>query len=209
VGKILISKTQIIDLTLLDPGNPMRDWERDARRRVRGAVRDKVQVRTARSEADWERYYELYRLSLDRWGNKKTGEYPKALFDDIRRSLMNTSSIQLWVAERDGTIGAGYLAFCHNRHFSLWHGAADESFFKLGAAQLLISTLIQDALQRGFSIFDLGGSSGLAGVEAFKRQFGARTIEFESSLNRPGFPGFLAGLRDALKSGQKKIHITR
>ena len=196
VGKILPSKVQVIDLTALDPENPMRDWDEGQRRRVRVAQINNAIVRTAQSESEWDRYYELYRLSLQRWGKTATVAYPKSLFDDIRDSLGNNPDVKLWVAEHNGEIGAGYLTFYHNRHVVPWHGAADESFFQLGATQILFLTQIQDALQRGFSVFDLTGSGGLSGVEAFKSRFGTRTLEFESSLNRPGVLGLLARLRD-------------
>lgn len=197
VGKRLISKTQVIDLTSLDPENPQCDWERDARRRVRHAMHEGIQIREAGTQADWDRYHELYRASLNRWGDKATVEYPKALFEDIRRSLENSSSMRLWVAEQKGETGVAMLVFYHNRHVVAWHAGTEKRFFPLGAMQLLFFTLIEDARRRGFSVFDFAGSGGLAGVEAFKRQFGAQTLEYESSLNRPGFLGFLAGLRDA------------
>ena len=199
VGKELVSKVQIIDLASLNPENPMRDWDEGQRRRVRVAVRNNLTVRTAQSEAEWNRYYELYRLSLQRWGKKATGVYPKALFDNIRNSLDGNPAMRLWVAEREGEIGAGYLAFYHNRHVVPWHGAADEKFFQWGATQTLFLNMIQDALRRGFSIFDLTGSGGLQGVEAFKSRFGTRTIEFKSSLNHPGLSGLLARCRDLLR----------
>jgi CelD/BcsL family acetyltransferase involved in cellulose biosynthesis len=200
VGKPLVSKVQVIDLTSLDPENPMRDWDEGQRRRVRVASRNNITVRTATSAAEWERYYSLYRMSLKRWGKTATQIYPETLFQDIRSSLSEGSSMKLWVAEHEGEIGAGYLTFYHNRHVVPWHGAADEKFFQWGATQSLFLTLIQDAQRRGFSVFDLTGSGGLSGVEAFKSRFGTRTLEFTSSLNRPGLQGLLAGLRDSMRT---------
>ncbi len=200
VGKPLLSKVQVIDLTLLDPEHPMRDWDEGQRRRVRVAARNNVTVRAAQTEAEWDRYYELYRMSLQRWGKSATVAYPKTLFEDIRNSLAGNPSMKLWIAEREGEIGAAYLAFYHNRHSEPWHGAADENFFQWGAAQSLFLEMIRDAKQRDFSIFDLTGSGGLSGVEAFKSRFGTRTLEFTSSLNRPGMTGLLAEARDAMRA---------
>ena len=204
VGKPLMSKIQVIDLKSLDAENPVRDWDEGQRRRARVAQRENVVVRLAQSESDWDRYYELYRLSLQRWGKTATVAYPKALFDDIRNSLSGGAAMKLWLAEHEGEVGAGYLTFYHNRHVVPWHGAADEKFFALGATQILFLRQIEDALQRGFGFFDLTGSGGLSGVESFKSRFGTKTIEFESSLNRPGLLGVAAGIRDLFSGFGKK-----
>ncbi len=37
-------------------------------------------------------------------------------------------------------------------------------------------------------------------MEYFKSQLGTRYVEFNSYLNRPGLPGFLSGLRDAVRN---------
>lgn len=196
VGEPTISTVQVIDLESLDPENPMRDWDEGQRRRVRVARRKGVVVRTAETRAEWDRYYELYRLSLERWGGRATVAYPRALFDDIRASLSDQPCVRLWVAEHGGEIGAGYLAFYHNQHVVPWHGAADARFFQLGVTQLLFLAQITDALRRGYSVFDLTGSSGLPGVESFKSRFGTRTVEFASSVQWTGPLGVLARCRD-------------
>jgi CelD/BcsL family acetyltransferase involved in cellulose biosynthesis len=197
-GRASLSRIQIIDLNALDPDNPMRDWEEGQRRRVRVAQREGLNVRLGESDADWDRYFELYRISLGRWGSKATTAYPKALFDDIRASLAKSPAMKLWLAEHKGEVGAGYLTFYHQRHVVPWHGAADPRFFQLGAAQSLFLAMIRDALSRGFSVFDLTGSGGISGVESFKSRFGTKALEFESYLNRPGVLGALAAIRDGM-----------
>ncbi len=199
VGKANPSRVQVIDLTGLDSENPMRDWGEDQRRRVRVAQREGVKVRPAETPGEWDRYYELYRLSLERWGGKTTVAYPKSLFGDFRASLADNPAMRLWVAEHQGEIGAGYLTFYHNRHVVPWHGAADKRFFLLGVAQMLFHDMIADAIRRGFRVFDLTGSGSLAKVEAFKSRFGTRTIEFASSRNRVGTARFLGRVGDFLR----------
>jgi len=194
VGEKLSSKVQLIDLSALDPGNPMRDWDEGQRRRVRVAKREGVTVRSAETSADWECYFRLYQLSLARWGGKARVAYPHELFEDIRSTCAQNPNVVLWLAEHDGEPGAGFLTFYHNRHVIPWHGGADDRFFALGATQILFLTMIEDAKQRGYSVFDLTGSGGLTGVEAFKARFGTKTVEFDSSLNRVGLYGFLSKL---------------
>jgi lipid II:glycine glycyltransferase (peptidoglycan interpeptide bridge formation enzyme) len=119
------------------------------------------------------------------------------VFEDIRE--LPTASRTLWIAERDGAIGAGVLTFSHHRHKAVWHSAADAAFFERGAMQLLYRDMVADALASGFAELDFLGSAGLPGVETFKTRFGARALEFDSSLNRTGLVGALASLRDRLR----------
>src|SRR6185295_630624 len=127
-GKRSISKVQLVDLKKLDPANPMRDWEEGQRRRVRVAHRNGVTVRKAETSTDWERYYSLYELSLQRWGKRATIAYPRSLFENIRDALSGQPAMTLWLAEHNGQIGAGYLTFYHNRHVVPCHGAGLRRF---------------------------------------------------------------------------------
>ena len=198
VGRALPAASHVIDLRAVDPDDPARDWERDARRRARRAVEAGVVVRRVRrgEDRDWDAYKELYRGTVSRWGKRARSAHPPDFFDDLRAMLAGEPGFQFWVAEAGGVIGAGFIGFDHNRHHALWHAAADGAFFGSGAVQLLYRTMIADAARRGLETFDLLGSGGLAGVEAFKASLGARAIRYESSLNRTGLVGVLAGLRD-------------
>jgi CelD/BcsL family acetyltransferase involved in cellulose biosynthesis len=195
VGKRIPSKVHIIDLTALDSNDIMLHWERDQRRRVRVANREGVLVRRAESLEDWDAYFRLYELSLVRWGGKARVTYPRGLFEDIRLTCTGNSDVVLWLAEHNGEIGAGLLTFYTGKYVIPWHAGSDKRFFTLGATHVLFFTAIEDAKIRGYSIFDLTGSSGLTGVEAFKASLGTTTVDFNSSLNKVGFYGVIAGLK--------------
>ncbi len=199
VGKRIPAKVQVIDLAALDPANLMREWDEGQRRRTRVAKREGVKVRRAVSLSDWDAYFRLYQLSVERWGGAARVVYPHNLFEDIRATCGQNSEMVLWLAEHGGEVGAGYLTFYHGSHVIPWHGGADERFFALGATQILFLTIIEDAKNRGYSIFDLTGSGGLSGVEAFKARFGTSTMEFDSSLNQVGMYGVLVGLKAKIK----------
>jgi len=198
VGRALPAASHVIDLRAVDPGDPARGWERDARRRARRADEAGVVVRRGENR-DWEAYKALYRATVSRWGRRARTIHPREFLDDLRATLAPHPGFQFWVAEFGGAIGAGFIGFDHNRHHALWHAAADGAFFGSGAVQLLYRTMIADAARRGLEAFDLLGSGGLAGVEAFKASLGARELRYESSLNRTGLVGALAGLRDRVR----------
>jgi hypothetical protein len=203
VGRAIAASTRVLDLREVDPENPMAGWKTDQRWRARAAERDGLVVRQAATPEDWDAYAALYEKSLERWGDAVSSRYPPDFFRDLRDSLPE-NRVRLWLAERGGRAGAGFLAFYHNRHAALWHGAADEEFFGAGANQLLYLAMSEDARARGFSVLDLLPSGGHAGVEAFKARFGSRRIDFESSLNRIGLVGALAGWKDRLRPGRGK-----
>jgi CelD/BcsL family acetyltransferase involved in cellulose biosynthesis len=197
VGKAIPARTQVLDLVEADPDNVTRDWAPDPRRKLRMAREAGVTVRAAASAEDWDAYLAVYRKSLRRWGASTTSVYPESLFRDLRE--LPEASMSLWLAEHEGRVAAGYLAFYHNRHACVWHAASDPELFRLGAVQLTYHDIIADATRRRFPILDLLGSGGLSGVEAFKTSLGAKTRKFNSSLNRTGIVGALAGLRDRLR----------
>jgi hypothetical protein len=197
-GRAMPASTRALDLREVDPGNPMRGWKVDQRWRARAAARDNLVVREGRTAEDWEAYVALYGKSLARWGDTASSRHPEGLFHDLRETLPEGAA-KLWLAERDGRAGAGFVTFYHNRHAALWHGAADEDFFGAGANQLLYLAMSEDARARGFSWLDLLPSGGHEGVEAFKARFGSRRLDFDSYLNRTGLVGAFAGLRGMLR----------
>lgn len=192
VGTGTTLSTHCIDLTAVDPDHPGASWERDARRRARKARADGWLVRPGAGEKDWTDYVALYRASLARWGDRATVAYPDSLFRDLRARLEGRPEFRFWLAERDGVTGAGFLGFNHNRHAALWHAAADDMVFRHGVVQFLYHEMIADAARRGFAVFDLLGSGGLTGVEAFKESLGAQRVEFDSYLKRTGVIGLIA-----------------
>ncbi len=198
VGKVVASSIQVIDLTDLDPENPMRDWSSDPRRKLRIAQRGSVRIRIAETESDWEAYYEVYEKSLKRWGRRASSMYPESLFEMLRG--LPAESMKLWLAEHDGRVIAGFVAFYHNRHACIWHGASDPEFFRLGGVQLLYHDLIAYATRAGYPVFDVLGNGGNTSLEPFKASLGARRCVYDSCLNRTGLVGALAGLRDKVRN---------
>jgi hypothetical protein len=193
-GTAIPSHVQVLDLADADPENPMRGWSPDPRRKVRMAREAGVRVRIAGSAPDWSAYFGVYQKSLRRWGARATSAYPEALFTDIRD--LPGGAMRLWLAESEGRVVAGYIAFYHNRHACIWHGASDPEFFRLGATQLLYHDMTAHAARAGHPLFDLLGNGGNASLEAFKASLGARPLAFDAFINHAGLVGRLAAWRD-------------
>jgi len=141
---------------------------------IRAARKNGVTVSLATELEQWKSYYSAYEDSLRRWGPRATSRYTWSLFDDLYR--LASPRVRLWVAERDGELLAGALCFYARSHVGWWHGAAFESAFHLRPVNLLLAEAIRDASRCGYSWFDFNPSGGHAGVESFKRRFGATPL---------------------------------
>ena len=156
--------------TVYDYDKIFQTWSKGNRAAVKQAIRFGVTVRVASSITDWKTYYTIYQKSVERWGEKRTSYYDWKLFDIMFK--LNSDSIKLWLAEHKSNIIAGALCFYAVKHIVYWHGAAQQSSFGLRPSNLLLSEIIKDAIDKGYSWFDFNPSGGHSGVDAFKKSFG-------------------------------------
>jgi CelD/BcsL family acetyltransferase involved in cellulose biosynthesis len=152
----------------------LRTWSKGHRAAARQAERAGVTVSVARGLAEWEAYYEVYRRSRARWGDRAQSEHPWSLFEALARR--DPEDAKLWLARAEGQVVAGALCLHAPRHVAYWHGAALEEFFPLRPVHLLMREAMRDAIERGRHWYDFNPSGGLAGVARFKRSFGTRPL---------------------------------
>ncbi len=168
-----LDHTQVLDLR---PGMEtiFSSWSRGHHSRTNKGFREGIQAAPAGGEDDWRTYFAFYQDTLDRWGETATNRYDWRLFEIMLRR--HSDRIRLWLARRDGEPVSGALCFYHNRHVAYWHSATSQKVFKhLNANHVLQYTIIQDACQRGFQLYDFMPSSGIEGVIDFKSGFAAET----------------------------------
>ena len=156
----------------------LKRLSRGAKSNLNQAKKKGVSVRTARSEEEVLRYFNIYQDTLKRWGEATLFAYPQELLLNIYRH--GGDAAKLWVAEKDGTIIAGAIIFYWNQVVSYWHGASLQDYFDCYPNNLLHMTVISDALHKGFRCYDFGPSGGQHGVARFKQSFGAEKYEFLS-----------------------------
>jgi len=163
--------THVLDLSL-GLAALRRRWTRSHRSAENQARRFGISVRRASTRSDWERYYELYQSTLARWGDLATSRYGQRLFRAMARR--NSPDVGLWLAEAPG-VGpvAGTVALYSRNHVIVWHGVALAEYFPLRPANLLYVEVMKHGEAAGYRWFDFNPSGGHAGVEAFKRSFGA------------------------------------
>ncbi len=122
-----------------------------------------------------DEYFDTYLDSVRRWGKDVARAYPRELF----QHLYGTPSAELWVARLPtGEIAACGTFLFSSRHCVWWHGAMREKHTEAAPTNALIHALIDEARSRDCDLFDFNPSGGHAGVDSFKRSFGASPIEF-------------------------------
>ena len=142
---------------------------------VKQAIRSGVSVRLASSIEDWVSYYQVYKTSICRWGNRLLGdEYSWDLFQEI--FMRNSPNVELWLSIYLDKVISGALCFHSKKHFVYWHGASMESYFNLRPVNLLLYEIIKKACEKKYTWFDFNPSGGLEGVRAFKERFGAQAL---------------------------------
>jgi lipid II:glycine glycyltransferase (peptidoglycan interpeptide bridge formation enzyme) len=144
-------------------------------RAVNKAKREGVSIKSASNIEDWLLYYQIYENSLLRWGDQASSRYSKSLFEEMFQK--NSPNIKLWLAVYQEKIIAGAVCFYAKKHAAYWHGAALSDFFNLRPVNLLMWEAIKDASDRKFSWFDFNPSGKNEGVRAFKRSFGAASLD--------------------------------
>lgn len=162
-----------LDRTLEDI---FRDFSETHRRGIKTAMKKGVAVRRSSAEADIDAYCAMYADTVSRWGDTTIIRFPDALIRTLLRS--DPEHVALWIAEVDGRPIAGIIILYWNGMAHYWLGASRQGFEAYHAPVLLQWHAIQDARARSLLLYDFAPSGPLAGVEEFKRRFGAEKISF-------------------------------
>lgn len=161
----------VIDLT-----RPQEDiWaglRPSARNKVRKARRAGVSVRRATSLEDFLAYHDMLVESSRRWG--VACEFGSTFFAALHR--LGSTMVQMWLAEYEGSIVAGDLNFVLHGRIMNWGNVSRTDARRLAPNNLLHAVAIEEGAKAGCSVYDLGSSAGIAGVDAFKSAFGTTLV---------------------------------
>ena len=167
-------------------------WANHFKPRIRTAIRkaEKTEVtfRWSNSGESVETLKQLYRQACLRWKGIET--LPLSLFDSLVD--LPGDEVRIWLVERDGKALAADLVFYGKGEVQYYAGARDENYSQLNGSKLLMSEIIRDACERGFSTFNLGGGD-LSGVVQFKESFGGKPIPYSQLRFHHAFLAFFPG----------------
>lgn len=158
-----------------------------ARRSVRKAERAGVTVECDTTGRLVEVFYNLYRLSIDRWA-RQTGipvhmERIRArLFEPLRKYQLVAERLgqacRLYVAWLDGRPVATSIVLVQGNHASYWRGAMDKDLAGPSQANFLLHfRSIEDARNAGCRYYHMGESGSSASLAHYKEAFGAEVVQ--------------------------------
>lgn len=143
------------------------------RRRIRAAEKRSVVVEHPDGIEGYRSYYSLYEQRSREWGYSSP-EYPLDFFENLCRC--GAPHVRLRIARHEGTPVGGMITLEYSDTVFCWGIAVPLTYRHFYPTHLMISDLIEDACERGFSCINFGASGPLSGVRSFKERFGAREV---------------------------------
>lgn len=166
-------------------------WKRysqSARRGVRIAERDGVQIQVGRGGELVDEYYELFMSSVDRWAaqqheprvlarTRAAMRDPKSKLMDIARELEDRFVVTL--AYREGRAVAGSIMLLGNTAHDTRSAMNYEAMGSSRAGELVKYSTMKIAIDYGCEQYHLGESGTSARLSQFKEKFGAKPFAYE------------------------------
>lgn len=178
--------TPVLDITS-DEGALLAGMD-GARRKIRKAEREGVEVTEAQSVADVEAYHRLSADTADRIRTRSCfTELPLAFFLDIWRHMVPAGHARLFLARHQGQLIAGNLFLIHGDTMLYYQGAStrDRAQTLRQAPAACFWAAIRAARAMGLARFDFGGctptedrSDPRYGVWEFKKKWGGALERF-------------------------------
>jgi hypothetical protein len=188
----VMDRTQVVDLA----GGFETVWASRFRKETRNRVRksEGVALDIRREHGGSARgvamFAELYGRAVDRWADDRGQPLWVARRLAARRDRPGAVAAVaaalgercvIWSAARDGEPVAVDVVLQHGRHSLAWLGAVDPALARETMATYRLQSMeIEDACRAGALHFHLGESEAGSGVERFKRNFGAVSVDYPS-----------------------------
>lgn len=141
-------------------------------------------------------YYDIYKQSQERW--KGNGGSRSHYGIEIFKSLYNSPHCDFWgVFNEKQLICAGPILKSSN-HAVSWLGLAHKDFMSSGTYEFFYYQIIQYYQHQNFTWFDFNPSSGLKGVDHFKKGFATVKLSAPILDRRPAILKGLQNIRSLL-----------
>lgn len=171
-----------------------RCFEGRLRTAVRKAERSGVQVQNDAEPQAIEGYWQLVVGDLAR---RRHDPLTRALLEELVRQ----PGARLWTAWLGGRMVAGMVVLTGPAEAFWWHGAVDPQARAEQPGALLLSSAIAGAVADGVPRFNLGASTRLPGVAAFKASCGAVEMPYWIDRSTYGTRGALYRLVSRASAG--------
>ncbi len=173
-----------VDLTPT-PDELMAGFHSKWRYNIRLAARKGVTVRSECGREDMDAFFDLLRITARRDGFRVRS---RAYFHDLWDLIIRPGLGTLFLVHADGVAVSGAIAFVLGKQCWYVYGASDNEHRDLMPNHLMQWEMMQWAQARGCTVYDMRGVSPevdgepcephLAGLNRFKRGFGATYVEY-------------------------------
>jgi lipid II:glycine glycyltransferase (peptidoglycan interpeptide bridge formation enzyme) len=151
-------------------------FSENIRRDIRKAERSNLDIRPIRDRSEVERFFRLYRASMQRQGAMV--KYPLKLFGGIYDKWVSRGMADFLMAWHGDQPIAGLCLVYSNDYVHYFMGGALPDFLPFRPNQLLFRRAIGIALERKARFFDFMGSpAGDVNLTKFKEKWGGRPME--------------------------------
>ncbi len=175
--------TNYFNLKNIDQFKITSNWSNNHKRKLNKALKAKLNFRTSKTEKDWENYFQLYKDSMSRWGNRSSSNYEFGLFKSIKN--IPTEYRTLYLIEEKNKMLSGAIVFNFNNKHHYWHGASSQNGLLLNSSLFLQYKIIEKLIKLHVYIYDLGPSGGHWGTEEFKRRMKPQTRTMKIVSKKP------------------------
>lgn len=182
---------------------------------IRLAARKGVIVRTGCRPPDMDAFYDMLEVTAQRDG---FGIRAREYFHHIREIIIGEGLGELFMASVDDTPVAGAIAFTLGRQCWYVYGASDNEHRRAMPNHLVQWEIMRWAKQRGCEVYDMRGVSPeadgepvdekLAGLNRFKRGFGAQYVEYIGDWDLVLSPLWYGLFRRALPLARRRMATT-
>jgi serine/alanine adding enzyme len=154
--KPISAKCTLLDLRDYDKEKVWRGYKKNIRRDVRKAQKSGITIRSGDSMESVNIFYKLYLASMER--NRAMAKYPFQWFEAIYEEMAERGSGVFLLAEleHEAIAGAVFIKSSTSTHY--FHNGSKYEFLKFCPNELLIHSVLDDAIEKGNSFFDFMGS---------------------------------------------------
>jgi FemAB-related protein (PEP-CTERM system-associated) len=155
-----------------DPDTFWSGLRKPIQKRIKRARRLGVQIRTAQSREDMGHFYRLHVLTR----SKKLGmpAQPRGFFFGLWNAFAANGTLQLLLAEFQGTIIASAILLASGTTLNIAYSASHENYLDLAPNNLLFWTAMTLGCMQGYQTFDMGRTAcDNEGLMEFKHRWGA------------------------------------
>ncbi|MGZ7118060.1 MAG: GNAT family N-acetyltransferase, partial [Methanobacterium sp.] len=151
------------------------NFNRRARRSIKKAKKNDIEIRKGDSLDDFKDYYYVYSKSATEKWDYETPPESFDLYKNIYKYGLDL--VDLYLAQKDDEVIAGYINLNYGKNIFMYGGAFLSEYGPIHPSSLIYGHIIESGCNEGYEFLNMGSSGDISGVKKFKENFGPDNIE--------------------------------